>query len=94
MYLVGRPILEEFATRHADARSVIDSWVAEVLAASWKGPMDVKARYPKASLIGDGRVVFNVKGNDYRLDTKIAYQTGVVRVVRIGTHREYNTWTF
>ena len=92
--IVGRPILEEFAKDHADVRSAIDAWVAEVLAAQWNGPADVKARYPHASIIGDGRVVFNLKGNKYRLDTRMAYQTKVVRIVRIGTHAGYDTWTF
>lgn len=91
---MGRPILEEFANDHADVRSAIDAWIAEVLAAQWNGPADVKARYPSASIIRDGRVVFNLKGNKYRLDTKIAYQTKVVRVVKIGTHADYNNWTF
>lgn len=47
-----------------------------------------------ASFLAGNRVVFNLKGNKYRLDTKIAYQTGVVFVKRIGTHAEYDRWTF
>ena len=60
----------------------------------WRTPAEVKARYVSASFLANNRVVFNLKGNKYRLDTKIAYQVGVVLVKRIGTHAEYSRWTF
>jgi mRNA interferase HigB len=79
---------------HAEVASVVDAWLAEAKAATWRTPADVKARYASASILANNRVVFNLKGNKYRLDTKIAYQTGVVVVKRIGTHAEYTRWTF
>lgn len=94
MQIVGRAIVEEYAQKHADIRSPLDAWVCEVTAAQWNAPGDVKARFPSASFLRDNRVVFNLKGNKYRLDTKIAYQTHVVFIKRVGTHAEYSNWTF
>ena len=54
-------------------------------AAEWKTPLDIKRRYPKASIIGNQQVVFNICGNDYRLWVTVAYQTGIVMVREIGT---------
>jgi mRNA interferase HigB len=92
--VVGRLILERFVQMHAEVSLAVDSWVAEARAASWRTPADIKARYANASILVNNRVVFNLKGNKYRLDTKIAYQTGVVVVKRIGTNAEYTRWTF
>jgi len=92
--VVGRGLLEAFKKSHADARGALDSWLAEAEATEWQGPEDVKARYRSASLIAGGRVVFNIKGNSYRLDTKIAYKTQVVTILRMGTHAEYDKWEF
>ena len=94
MTVVGKRTLNEFALQHADVRAAIAAWTAEVEAATWKGSQEVKARFPSASLVGDGRVVFNLKGNHYRLDVQIDYITKVVLVKRIGTHAEYDTWKF
>ena len=94
MTVVGKIILAEFARKHAAIRGAISAWTAEAEAASWKGSQDVKARFPSASLIGEGRVVFNLKGNHYRLDVQIDYITKVVLVKRIGTHTESDTWKF
>jgi mRNA interferase HigB len=92
--VVGRDTLEDFKRRHADIRGALDAWLAEAEAAEWRGPEDVKARYRSASIISGGRVVFNIRGNHYRLDVKIAYQTQVLKIVRIGTHAEYDDWEF
>ena len=68
--------------------------MAEAEEAEWDIPLDVKERYPSASIIGGGRVVFNIKGNRYRLDTKISYKNQTVLIKRIGTHAEYDEWIF
>lgn len=94
MQVVGLLILERFVAVHRDASGAVDAWVREVKAAEWRTPADLKARYPAASFLAGNRVVFNVKGNRYRLDTRVAYRTGVVVVKRIGTHAEYDRWTF
>lgn len=89
MRLIGRERLLEFGRKHQDARTWIGAWVAEVGAASWKTPHDVKNRYPSASLLGSNQVIFNVCGNKYRMECVIAYETSTVAVLWLGTHAEY-----
>jgi mRNA interferase HigB len=94
MRVVGRMRLEEFASQHADVRAPLDAWVCEVEEANWQAPADLKARFPSASILGDARVIFNVKGNRYRLEVKVNYEMKTVLVTRIGTHAEYSKWNF
>jgi len=94
MKLVGRPVLDEFGRQHADVRKQIAAWIAEVEAAEWQTPQDIKTRYIKASFLSDNRVIFNLKGNDYRLDVKVSYKNQTVLIKRIGTHDEYDKWEF
>jgi mRNA interferase HigB len=92
MRVVGRQRLEEFANRHADIRAQLESWLCEVEEADWRSPADVKMRFPSASILADDRVIFNLKGNRYRLEVKISYGIKIVLVTRIGTHAEYSKW--
>lgn len=92
MRLIGKELLAEFAEQHADIRSPLDAWIREVEEAGWGGPEDVKARYPSASILSDNRVVFNLRGNKYRIETKISYEIEVVLARQIGTHAEYVKW--
>ncbi|MBI4330391.1 MAG: type II toxin-antitoxin system HigB family toxin [Chloroflexi bacterium] len=89
MNLVGKTVLSKFGGSHSDAARQIKAWIAEVEAAIWKTPNDVKARYVSASFLGDNRVIFNIKGNKYRIDAKINYEPQIVLVKRIGTHKDY-----
>jgi mRNA interferase HigB len=92
MRLVGRKLLEDFAALHADIRGPLNAWVAEAQEANWRVPADLKARFPNASFLADNRVVFNLKGNNYRVEVKLSYDINVVLVLRIGTHSEYSKW--
>jgi mRNA interferase HigB len=94
MTLVGKRLLTEFARHHASARDAIAAWSSEVEVAAWRSPAEVKARYSSASFIGNDRIVFNLKGNHFRLDTQVNYSVQIVLVRRIGTHAEYDSWTF
>lgn len=94
MTLVGKRLLSEFARRHASARDAIAAWTSEVEAATWRSSVDVKARFASASFIGGDRVVFNLKGNHFRLDAQVSYSAQIVLVRRIGTHAEYDSWIF
>jgi len=94
MRVVGKRKLDDFEQRHADVRSHVDAWICEVEEAEWESPHDIKAQYATASLLAENRVVFKLKGNSYRLDVKVSYPTKVVLVMRIGTHAEYDKWTF
>lgn len=94
MKVLGKRLISEFAASHADVRDALAAWLYEVQEAEWKMPLDITERYPSASIIGGGRAVFNIKGNRCRLDAKIDFVRGIVLVLRIGTHAEYNRWEF
>ena len=89
MRLVGREKLDEFCGKHAVVRSWVSNWIAEVDSAAWRTAQDGKAAYPSASFLAANIVIFNVKGNHYRLEVQVAYKTGIVVVRWIGTHAEY-----
>ena len=82
--------LAEFCATHPPARSWVRSWLAETQGSVWASPQELKYRYPRASILPDNRVIFDVKGNDYRMLTQVAYKMGIVVVKWIGTHGEYN----
>lgn len=78
---------------HKDQRAVkaaLDAWFAEVSKASWGSSADVKRRYATASIVNSERVVFNIKGNSYRLVIAVDYQKNIVWIKWIGTHDEYD----
>ena len=72
------------------ARSQYDAWRAIVERSEWKTPGDVKKAHPKASILKSGRVVFNIKANDYRLIALVQYANGVVMIRIFGSHEEYD----
>jgi mRNA interferase HigB len=88
--LVGRTTLDDFVKKHASARRVIQSWVLEVEDAAWTSPQDIKDRYASASFLAENVVIFNIKGNQYRLKCVIAYKTRTVVIQWVGTHAEYS----
>jgi len=90
MLLTGRDKLHEFTSAHADARAWIENWIADVEAAQWRTPQDIKNVYSSASFLSGGIVIFNVKGNRYRLEVRVAFNTGIVITRWAGTHAEYN----
>ncbi len=82
--------LREFWEEHPDARQPLLAWYKEAENADWDTPAAVKSRYANASFIRNNRVVFNVKGNDYRLVVQINYLYRAVYVRFLGTHAEYD----
>ena len=72
------------------ARAQYDAWLAIAGAADWKTPEDVKKAHPKASVLKGGRVVFNIKANDYRLIALVQYVDGVLMIRFFGSHEEYD----
>ena len=90
MRIVGRQKLDDFVRAHADARGWIENWLVDVEKLIWRTPQDVRLRYSSVSLLGDNIVIFNVKGNEYRLEVSIAYKTAIVVILWIGTHAEYD----
>lgn len=92
MKLLGKQRLQEFKRHYANARPQINSWEAEIEEAEWETPHDLKAKFPKASLLKDQQVIFNIGWNKYRILTTISYKSQMVLVEKIGTHREYDNW--
>jgi mRNA interferase HigB len=90
MRVIAVSTLRYFWVKHPDARAPLSAWVAVVSQAKWAHPADVKAQYQNASILKNRRVVFNIKGNDYRLIVAIAYQSGIVYVKFVGTHKQYD----
>ena len=90
MRIIAKRTLREFWERHADTEQPLRAWYREVQQADWDMPVKVKARYPSASIVAHSRVVFNIKGNAYRLVVKINYGHRTVYVRFVGTHAEYD----
>lgn len=92
MDVVGREVLEQFKREHPDVRGQVDAWLLEAEEARWDTPHAVTRRHSNASILNGNRVVFNLKGNTYRLLVRIAYRLGKIIVLRAGTHAEYDRW--
>ena len=75
---------------HADAREPMMAWYRQVRAADWASPADVKRDVRNASILKDGRVVFNIAGNKYRIVVWINYPYRIVYIRFIGNHRMYD----
>lgn len=94
MRIIGREVLVNFMRRHVDSRKWIECWIAETEKIEWCYPQDIKDSYSTVSFLSNNRVIFNVKGNSYRLVCKIAYNTKIVKVDWVGTHAEYSKKRF
>lgn len=90
MRIISRKRLIEFWQIHPDAEQPLRAWYAEIRKSSWETPADIKARYRHASILPGNRVVFNIKGNEYRLVVIIEYRFGKVFIRFVGTHAEYD----
>jgi mRNA interferase HigB len=90
MRVISRKWLNELARSHPDATAGLDAWFHEAEAADWSNPAQVKAQYATASVLRNGRVVFNIGGNKYRLVVKINYAYRVVYIRFAGTHSGYD----
>ena len=86
---MAKRTLREFWEHYPNAEQPLLAWYREVVREDWDTPAKVKAKYRSVSFVGD-RVVFNIKGNDYRLVVKINYPYRVVYVRFVGTHAEYD----
>ena len=76
--------------RYRDSEQPLRAWFAEVRRAVWRTPQEVKAQYRSASIGGNGRVIFNIGGNKYRLVAAVRYDLGIVFVRFVGTHKQYD----
>ncbi len=90
MRIIALSTLRTFWVKHPQAKAALQAWHAEALHAVWRRPADIKERYAGASFVGNNRVVFNIKGNDYRLVVAVLYRAGVLYIKFVGTHDEYD----
>ncbi len=90
MRVVALKVLREFWAKHPDAEQPLRVWFDLVSDAQWRQPADIKAQLGTASILKNRRVVFNIKGNDYRLVAGLAYNTSLVFIKFIGTHKAYD----
>lgn len=90
MRIISRRRLVEFWELHPDAEQPLRAWYAEANKASWKSPGEIKATYRSVSVLPKNRVVFNIKGNTYRLVAIIEYSQGKMFIRFIGIHSEYD----
>ena len=90
MRVVAKKILRDFWEKHEDCEQQLKAWFREAQKAEWKNPNQIKIEYPSASILNDNRVVFNIKGNNYRLIVKINYEYEMIWIRFIGTHTEYD----
>ena len=88
--IISKRALREFWEHHRDAEGPLLAWYREVRQADWGDPTELKGKFPKASIIDSSRVVFNIKGNDYRVVVRINYRYRVVYVRFVGTHAAYD----
>jgi mRNA interferase HigB len=88
--VIARRTLREFWESHPDAERPLRAWFEETEQAVWKSPNEVKQAYANASVVGESRIVFNIKGNDYRLVVYVNYLAQTVYVKFIGSHAEYD----
>lgn len=90
MRIVARKALKDYWEDHPDAEEPLKAWFKETKGAKWETPADIKILYRHASILKNGRAVFNIAGNKYRLVVKINYAVGIVYVRFLGTHEEYD----
>jgi len=88
--VIAKRTLRAFWTKHKDCEQQLKAWYKEAEEAKWNGIPNVKRDYASASFLPGNRVVFNIKGNRYRLVVRINYDYGVVWIRFIGTHQEYD----
>ena len=90
MRIISRRMLREFWEKYPDSCTPLQTWYHDVERASWTGPAEIKAIYRNASFLANNRVVFNIKGNHYRLVVVVVYQHSVVYIRFVGTHEAYD----
>ncbi len=90
MRIIAISHLKSFWEQCPDAEQSLLAWIDEAKRADWKSPTEVKEKFRNASILKSCRVVFNIKGNDYRLVVAVAYRFGAIYIKFIGTHRQYD----
>ena len=90
MRIISKKTLKAYWRKEPAVKAALEAWHAEAKNAEWSSPADVKAQYGTASILKDGRVMFNIGGNKYRLVVWINYDFHTVYIRFVGTHKEYD----
>lgn len=90
MRIIARRTLRGFWERYPDSEQVLRAWYQDAKQANWKSPADIRRTYANASIVANNRVVFNIRGNNYRLICAINYDYGLIYIRFVGTHSEYD----
>ncbi len=88
--IFAKSTLRKFWEKHPDSEQYLKTWFETVTSSNWKSPNDIKQSYAHASILRNGRVVFNIKGNDYRLVVKFRFDKQLAFIRFVGTHEEYD----
>ena len=88
--IFAKSTLREYCQKNPDSEQYLKTWFDTVMGSDWKSPNDVKRTYANASILKDSRIVFNIKGNSYRLVTKFNFEKQWIFIRFIGTHKEYD----
>ncbi|EJF10587.1 type II toxin-antitoxin system HigB family toxin [Pontibacter sp. BAB1700] len=90
MHVISYKTLREYYEKHAAAKQYLIAWFKTTKAAQWGTVNDLRSDFPSAELVIDGKVVFNIKANDFRLVALVGFRTKKVFVLWVGTHAEYS----
>ena len=90
MRIISKKTLREFWQIHADAEQPLKAWHAKAKLAEWKTSNDIKNDYRNASFVANNRIIFNIKGNTYRLVVAINYDFGIIYIRFVGNHKDYD----
>ena len=88
--IIAKRVLREFWEKYSDAEQYLKTWCETAKTSNWKSPNDIKLTYANASILKNSRVVFNIKGNTYRLVVKFNFEKQWAFIRFIGTHSAYN----
>jgi len=88
--IIAKRTLREFWDKHSDSEQYLKTWYETAKSSNWKSPNDIKETYINASILKDSRVVFNIKGNSYRLIVKFNYERQWAFIRFVGTHADYD----
>jgi len=88
--IIAKSTLRKFWENHRDSEQYLKTWYDTVLNANWKSPHDIKNTYANASILNSGRVVFNIKGNSYRLVVRFNFEKEWAFIRFVGTHNDYD----
>lgn len=93
MRVIAQSRLRHYWTQkpYRTAEQALRAWHDEVQKSSWKNINEMRAHFPKASFVGNGRIVFNIQGDAFRLIVKIEFRLNAVYIRFLGTHAEYDT---